>query len=41
LLDFFATQDISFGIEGNYTGGFNDLEDIRYFNFTLGVAYHF
>ena len=40
-LDFFATQDISFGIEGNYTAGFNDLEDIRYFNFTLGVAYHF
>ena len=40
-LDFFATQDISFGIEGNYTLGFNDLEDIRYFNFTLGVAYHF
>lgn len=40
-LDFFATQDISFGIEGNYTAGFNDLEDIRYFNFTLGVGYHF
>jgi opacity protein-like surface antigen len=40
-LDFFATQDISFGIEGNYTLGFNDFEDIRYFNFTLGVAYHF
>ena len=40
-LDFFATQDISFGIEGNYTLGFNDLEEIRYFNFTLGVAYHF
>ena len=40
-LDFFATQDISFGIEGNYTLGFNDLEEVRYFNFTLGVAYHF
>ena len=40
-LDFFATPDISFGIEGNYTLGFNDLEEIRYFNFTLGVAYHF
>ena len=40
-LDFFATPEISFGIEGNYTLGFNDLEEIRYFNFTLGVAYHF
>ena len=40
-LDFFATPDISFGIEGNYTLGFNDLEEVRYFNFTLGVAYHF
>ena len=40
-LDFFASPDISFGIEGNYTLGFNDLEEIRYFNFTLGVAYHF
>jgi hypothetical protein len=38
----FATQDISFGIEGNYTfGGFDDLEDIEYFNFTTGIAYHF
>lgn len=40
-LDFFATQDISLGIEGNYTFGFGDLDDIRYFNFTIGAAYHF
>ena len=40
-LDFFTTQDISIGIEGNYTFGFGDLDDIRYFNFTIGAAYHF
>jgi opacity protein-like surface antigen len=40
-LDFFATQDISLGIEGNYTFGFGDLDDIMYFNFTIGAAYHF
>ena len=40
-LDFFTTQDISLGIEGNYTFGFGDLDDIRYFNFTIGAAYHF
>jgi len=40
-LDFFATQDISLGIEGNYTFGFGDLDDIRYFHFTIGAAYHF
>jgi Outer membrane protein beta-barrel domain len=40
-LDFFTTQDISLGIEGNYTFGFGDLDDIMYFNFTIGAAYHF
>jgi len=40
-LDFFAFQDISLGIEGNYTFGFGDLDDIMYFNFTIGAAYHF
>ena len=40
-LDFFTTQDISLGIEGNYTLGFGDLHDIGYFNFTIGAAYHF
>jgi len=40
-LDFFTFQDISLGIEGNYTFGFGDLEDIRYFNFIIGAAYHF
>ncbi len=40
-LDFFTTQYISIGIEGNCTFGFGDLDDIRYFNFTIGAAYHF
>ena len=40
-LDFFTTQDISLGIEGSYTFGCGDLDDIRYLNFTVGAAYHF
>lgn len=39
--DFFPIQNFSAGIEGNYTFGFNDVDEVRYFNFTLGVAYHF
>jgi len=39
--DFFPIQNFSVGIEGNYTLGFGDVDDIRYFNFTLGAAYHF
>jgi len=39
--DFFPIKNFSAGIEGNYTLGFGDADDIRYFNFTLGVAYHF
>ena len=39
--DFFPIQNFSVGIEGNYTFGFGDVDDIRYFNFTLGGAYHF
>jgi hypothetical protein len=41
--DLFATPDISFGIEATYTfAGFDDLpENIEYFNFTAGIAYHF
>lgn len=39
--DYFFIQNFSAGIEGNYTLGFGKLDEIRYFNFTLGVAYHF
>ncbi len=41
-LDFFTTQHISLGIEGNYTFGIDDdLDEIGYSNFTIGAAYHF
>jgi opacity protein-like surface antigen len=43
-LDVFATEDVSVGLEGSYTfGDFDDLpdDDIEYFNFTAGIAYHF
>lgn len=39
--DFFATPELSLGIEGNYTKGTNDLNGLEYFNITLGVAFHF
>lgn len=39
--DLFATPNISIGVEGNYTLGFSDLEDIGYFQYTLGAAFHF
>lgn len=47
-LDVFASQAVSFGFEGSWTHGVDDFSsnvkdfgDIEYFNFTLGVAYHF
>jgi opacity protein-like surface antigen len=40
-IDYFPIQNLSAGIEGNYTLGFGNVDDVRYFNFTLGVAYHF
>lgn len=39
--DFYATQELSLGVEGNYTMGINDLDGLEYFDITLGVAYHF
>lgn len=40
-IDFFASPEISIGIESNYTLGFFDVEDIRYFHIIVGAAYHF
>ena len=40
-VDFFATESISIGLEGNYVWGFGDLDEINYYNLTLGLAYHF
>jgi opacity protein-like surface antigen len=51
--DFFATDNVSVGVEGAYVFGFEDATfrlnpfsedievDIRYYGFTLGAAYHF
>ncbi len=40
-LDHYLTPEISIGLEGNYTWGFSDLSDIRYWQLGMGVAYHF
>lgn len=40
-LDFFATPELSLGLEGNYTLGVNDLDGLEYFDITLGFAFHF
>ena len=40
-VDFFAKENVSVGLEGNYTLGFGDMDEFRYMSFTLGVAYHF
>lgn len=39
--DLFASPKLSIGVEGNYTAGFSDLSDIRYFQLSLGAAFHF
>jgi opacity protein-like surface antigen len=39
--DFFVNEVLSIGIEGSYVWGFQDLDDIGYYNFTAGVGYHF
>jgi len=40
-LDHYLTREISIGLEGNYTWGFSDLSDVRYWQLSMGVAYHF
>ena len=39
--DFYLVENFSLNLEGNYTFGGNDLEDIDYFQFILGGAFHF
>lgn len=36
-LDIFINQSVSIGLEANFTAG----EDVEYYNFILGAAYHF
>lgn len=40
-VDFFSKENVSIGLEGNYVWGFGDMDEFRYMNYTLGVAYHF
>ena len=39
--DYFVAPEFSIGAEGNYTFGVEDLSDLEYWHFALGVAYHF
>ena len=39
--DYLLNDNIFLNLEGNYTLGVDDLEDIRYFHFILGAAYRF
>jgi hypothetical protein len=40
-IDFLASNNLSIGIEADYVFGMGDLDDIAYWNFTLGVCYYF
>jgi opacity protein-like surface antigen len=40
-VDFFVQQNVSIGLEGAYVWGLGDMDEVRYVNYTLGVAYHF
>jgi hypothetical protein len=39
--DYYVIPEFSFGVEGNYTFGLENLKDINYWNLTIGAAYHF
>jgi hypothetical protein len=36
-----VTDKVAIGLEGAYWAGFNDLDNIRFYTVTAGVAYHF
>jgi opacity protein-like surface antigen len=40
-IDFYINEHVSVGLEGSYTWGLGDLDEGRYINSTLGLAYHF
>ena len=40
-IDVFINQSFSIGLEGNYTAGRDKVEDVEYWNLSLGAAYHF
>ena len=39
-VDFFINPSLSFNVEGAYTAGFNDLDDIGYFTVSIGIGFH-
>ncbi|MFO7687158.1 MAG: hypothetical protein R6V60_13830, partial [Desulfobacterales bacterium] len=40
-IDLFLSQSFSINFETNYTGGFRDLDELRYINLLLGASFHF
>jgi len=40
-MDFYINDNVSLDFEGSYVLGFNDMDGMDYFHFTLGIAYHF
>jgi opacity protein-like surface antigen len=40
-VDFSVSDAVSFGIEGNYTGGLEQVEDVEYIQVGAGIAFHF
>jgi opacity protein-like surface antigen len=40
-IDYFATDQVSIGLDGKYVWGTGDLDELEYFVGTLNVAYHF
>ena len=40
-IDWYVTENLALGIEGTYTTGFGDVEDLQYGLFTVGITYFF
>ena len=40
-IDFAVNDNVTVGVEGSHVWGFGDLDQLGYFNLTLGAAYHF
>ncbi|MBI9075994.1 MAG: outer membrane beta-barrel protein [Desulfatibacillum sp.] len=38
--DYYLTESLSVNMEGTYVTGFHDLDEVRYFNTSLGLALH-
>ncbi|MGD8703802.1 MAG: outer membrane beta-barrel protein [Desulfosarcina sp.] len=40
-VDFFINDIVSLGIEGNYTGGLEEVKDVKYINVSAGINFYF